>query len=327
MSSVASPVVVIARKDIRDAIHNRFILVVTAFMLVASVVALTVAAIALKTDVATYNEARDALIALGKSVGSVASPEFYPLRLLRGFIEHVEIIGAVIGILIGYRAAANERGRQTLALIVTRPVTQAQFLLGKVFGSSVLVVAGFAGVFAAAAMAVYFISGVGLGASDFLRLGIVLLAACLYAISFVLLGFILALWMKSLPNALLAAFIVWLILVLVAPQIGDTLDPDNQVAGGVFKQLNVPKPQQLEILKSFSSYEAIRTGIEAASPTKHFERLSFAILGIKDIYNGQPLVPVLWEKSGDILWLFASAAALLLLLFTRRLDFTRLSKD
>ncbi len=327
MNRLTSPVEVIAKKDLRDALRNHFILVVTAFMLLASVVALAVAAIALKTDIATYNEARDALLALGKSAESIAAREFYPLRLLRGFVEHIEIIGAVIGILIGYLAAANERGRLTLALIVTRPVTQAQFLLGKVLGASALMIAGLAAVFAAAALGIYLISGAGVVWADVLRLAIVLLAACLYALSFILLGLILALWMKSLPNALLAAFTIWLVLVLVAPQIGDTLDPDNQVAGGVFKQLSVPKPDQLEILKSFASYETIRTGIEAASPTKHFERFAFAVFGIKDIYAGQPLLPILKEKLGDILWLLASAAALLVLLFSRRLDFTRLAKD
>jgi len=50
------------------------------------------------------------------------TPEFYPLKLMRGMIEQVEIMGAVIALVAGYRAAAAERGRQTLALILTRPL-------------------------------------------------------------------------------------------------------------------------------------------------------------------------------------------------------------
>ena len=49
---------------------------------------------------------------------------------------------------------------------------------------------------------------------------------------FFLLGFILALHMKHSAHALLGAFAIWLLLVLIAPQIGDTRDPDNQVARG-----------------------------------------------------------------------------------------------
>ena len=111
MSKQSHPFWVIAHKDIRDALHDRFIILVTGFLMLASLTALTVAAIALHTDVATYTQAVQTLLALGKSADMLAAPEFYPLRLLRGFVEHTEIIGAVLGILLGYRAAASERPR------------------------------------------------------------------------------------------------------------------------------------------------------------------------------------------------------------------------
>ena len=182
-------------------------------------------------------------------------------------------------------------------------------------------------VFVVAGSAIPLISGVALTLDDATRLFVVMSAAGLYAVAFFVLGFVAALWAKKLPNALLLAFTVWLSFVLIAPQIGDTLDPDNQVAGGVFKQLQIAKPQQIEILQSFSTYETIRNGIEVASPTKHFERLSFAVLGIKDTYAGQPLMPILAEKTSDLIWLFGIALALCLLLFGRRLDPNRLSKE
>lgn len=327
MRELIQPTLTIAGKDIKDALKDRFVLLMATFLLVASLVALTVAAITLKMDVATYAEAKAGLIALGKDPASIPDPAFYPLKLLRGSIEHVEIIGAIIGILIGYRAAASERGRQTLALIVTRPIAQWQFLAGKVLAGTAIISAGLILAFGTAGIAVTMISGVALGVDDIGRLVIVMSAAGLYALAFFLLGFVCALWAKKLPNALLLAFTVWLSFVLIAPQIGDTLDPDNQVAGGVFKQLQIAKPQQIEILQSFSTYETIRNGIEVASPTKHFERLSFAVLGIKDTYAGQPLMPILAEKSSDLAWLLAIALALSLLLFVRRLDPNRLSKE
>ncbi|KKC31160.1 hypothetical protein WH91_21020 [Devosia psychrophila] len=327
MHDLVQPVLTIAGKDIRDAVNDRFVILITAFLLLASLVALAVAAIALKGDVATYAEAKAGLIALGKDASTIPDPAFYPLKLLRGFVEHVEIIGAIIGILIGYRAAASERGRQTLALIVTRPIAQWQFLAGKVLAGTAIISSGLVLAFVVAGASVILISGVMLGPEDIGRLAIVMSAAGLYALAFFLLGFVTALWAKKLPNALLLAFTVWLGFVLIAPQIGDTLDPDNQVAGGVFKQLQIAKPQQLEILQSFSTYETIRNGIEVASPTKHFERLSFAILGIKDTYAGQPLMPILAEKTSDLVWLLAIALALGLLLFARRLDPNRLSKE
>ena len=134
-----SPAATIAAKDIRDAVRDRFVLIVTLFLTLGAVVALVTGAIALRTDAATYEAAKATLLALGKPVDQIAAPEFYPLKLLRGAVEQIGIVGAAIAILIGYRAAASERGRQTLALILTRPVRRWQFLAGKaVAGLSLL---------------------------------------------------------------------------------------------------------------------------------------------------------------------------------------------
>jgi predicted lysophospholipase L1 biosynthesis ABC-type transport system permease subunit len=114
MMSDFAPIRTIAAKDIRDALRDRFILIVTAFLGLAAVVALLSGAIALRSDVATYEAAKATLLSIGKSVDGLKAPEFYPLRLLRGAIEQIEIIGAAIAILIGYRAAASERGAANL---------------------------------------------------------------------------------------------------------------------------------------------------------------------------------------------------------------------
>ena len=66
----------------------------------------------------------------------------------------------------------------------------------------------------------------------------------------------------------------------------------------------------MEIMKGFAGFETVRTGIEAISLTKHFERFSFAVLGIKDTYAGASLGPVLAEKRGDILWIFLTSMGL-----------------
>lgn len=328
MSDLANhPVRAIAAKDISDARRDRFILIVTGFIALAALTSLITGAIALATDVATYNDARATLLALGKTLDSIAAPEFYPLKLLRGAIEQIEIIGAVLGILAGFRAAVSERGRQTLALIMTRPVNGWQFLAGKYVAGLVLLSAGLLAVFAAAALALQLTSGVGLGLGDLGRIGIVWVAASAYVMVFYSLTFILTLWMKRPANALLISFAVWLLVVLVAPQIGDTLDPDNQVAGGVFKQLQVPKAEQDRIKAGYATFETLRNGIEASSITKHFERFSFAVLGIKDTYTGKPLGPILVEKQGDFFWIFLTSLGLAVIMLARPINANRLTKE
>jgi len=323
----SSPIWIIATKDVADAMQDRFIIVVTAFLVAAALTALVTGAVALATDVMTYNDARTTLLALGKSADAIAAPEFYPLRLLRGAVEQTEIIGAVIAILVGYRAAASERGRKTLALIMTRPIQNRQFMVGKALGGLMLLAGGLAIVFVLTAITLQVVSGVGLTLTDLGRIAIIWASSVVYAYSFFLLSFMLAFWLKKLPTALLLSFSIWLLVVLVAPQIGDTLDPDNQVAGGVFKQLHILKTDQIRIMRGYASFETIREGIEAASLTKRFERLSFAVLGIKDTYVGKPLASVLKEKQGDALWLVLVVFVLQALLFSRPIDLNRLTQE
>ena len=322
-----TPVRALALKDVSDAARDRFILIVTGFIALAALTSLVTGAIALATDVATYNDAKATLLALGKSLETIAAPEFYPLKLLRGAIEQIEIIGAVLGILAGFRAAVSERGRQTLALIMTRPVKSWQFLTGKFVAGLMLLSGGLLAVFVACAIALELTSGVGLGLGDLGRIGFAWVAAVLYVMAFFSLSFILTLWMKRPANALLFSFAVWMMIVLIAPQIGDTLDPDNQVAGGTFHQLHVPKAEQKTIMAGYSTFEGIRNGIEVSSITKHFERFSFAVLGIKDIYTGKPLGPILVEKSGDFFWIFFISLGLGGLMLARPINANRLTKE
>ena len=321
------PVLVIARKDISDALRDRFITIVTLFLAIAALVSLVTGAISLSADVAAYEESKALLIGLGKDASALSAPNFRPLSLLRGAIEQIEIIGAVLGILAGFRSAASERGRQTLALIMTRPVAAWQFLAGKHGAAMVLLGSCLAIVLALGMVLLPLVSGLGLGGGDVGRIFLVWLAGTAYTSVFFILSFVLTLWMKHTGNALLIAFVVWLVLVLVAPQIGDTMDPDNQVAGGVFRQLQVPKAEEDRIKASYGTFESIRTFIEAASITKHFERFSFAVLGIKDTYAGKPLGPILVEKKGDALWIIFASLGLAVLMFALPLNSNRLAKE
>ena len=185
---------------------------------------------------------------------------------------------------------------------------------------------GLALVLGVLAITLHFVSGIGLGPDDLLRVAIIWGVGLAYTTCFFLLSFILALHMKQPPHALLLAFAVWLTLVLIAPQIGDTLDPDNQVAGGVFKRLNIAKPDQALIMKSYATFETIRDGIEQPSVTKHFERFTFAVLGIKATYAGQPLGPILIEKAGELIWIFLTAFGLGILLLALPINPDRLAK-
>lgn len=317
----------VTRKEFIEARRDRFFALLVTFVTIAALLSLVTGSIALSSDIATYEAAKQTLLALGKQMGTIANPEFYPLKLLRGAVEQIEIIGAVIGILVGFRGALAERQKQTLALVVTRPVSPITFISGKVIAGFALISASLLAVFSALTLALTFTSGIQLTADDLVRIAWVWGLSSLYITTFFLLALGLTLYLRRPSSALLGSFILWLLLVLIAPQIGDTLDPDNQVAGGVFKQLHIPKAEQEQIKKGFAGYETLRNSIEAASVTKHFERASFAILGIKDTYTGKPLKPILAEKQSDLWWILLSMLAVLILTLTRPINFQTTNEE
>ncbi len=327
MSEAVFQVLTLARKEIADSARANILAVIAVFMVGAGLTSLLVAAIALQADVAEYEAGLKFLLAAGKSAEGLAAPSYDPLKLLRGFIEYIEIIGAVLGIVMGHRAAAAERGANTLQLLLTRPMADGVLLLGKCAGNLAALTAIIALVFAAGALGIEFVGGVGLTPLDGARIAAAFAAAALYVGMFFLLGFLLALTMRRPAIALLTAFAAWLLLVLIAPQIGDTMDPDNQVGAGVFRTLGIAKPQEREILKTFANYETIRDGIEQMSPAKHFERWSFAVLGIKETYNGMPLGAVMRERGGDMIWLIGLFAVLAAWLARIRLNSERLNLE
>jgi ABC-2 type transport system permease protein len=327
MHSTLSAIAIISLKDARIALRDRFLLVATLALGTAALISLITGTIAMRTDVATYMMAKEQLLALGKELGTIAAPEFYPLKLMRGTIEQIEIMGAVIALIAGYRAAVEERGRQTLALILTRPLSNWQFLAAKLLGGAGLVAVVLIAVFGASALVLAIGSGVGLGIDDLLRLALIWGGSLFYLTSIFAVGFALSLWLKSPASGLLYAFALWLLVVLVAPQVGDTLDPDNQVVGGVFAQLAIPKVEQDRIKAGFATYETIRNGIEVSSVTKHYERFTFAVLGIKDTYTGKALGVIWADKSGDALFLLLFTLGLSGLVLLRPIQPNRLTTE
>lgn len=327
LPSIRGSVMTIALRDAREQLRDRFLFWATLALVVAATASLVTGAIALHSDAATYAAARDQLLALGKDAAAIAAPEFYPLKLMRGMIEQIEIMGAVIALVAGYRAAAAERGRQTLALILTRPLPHWAYTLAKIIGGMGLAAVALAIVVLATAILLPIASGIGLTLDDFGRLLLTWAAGVLYLSALFTLGFGLSLWAKSPTGGLIQAFALWILVVLVAPQIGDTMDPDNQVAGGVFAQLSVPKAEQDRIKAGFAGYESFRNGIEVASVTKHFERFTFAVLGIKDTYTGAPLAQVMAEKQGDLLFLFLFSLGLGGLVLLMPINPDRLTKE
>ena len=308
MNNRSGPVLTLAAHEYRSAVRSRVLGLLIISMVLVTAGSITIAAYDFQAQLADYKAYLDQAAASG--VGAALPPQLFPLQLLRGVIEYVQIIGAVIAIGLGYLSVARERSGKTLQLISVRPVRTRDLFFGRLLGAGALIATIVAATAFISVLLIGLVGGHWLNAGELLRVAITFTAAVAYMLMFYALGFWLTARSKSLANGLVAALVVWLAVVLIIPQIGDTMDPDNQVPGGLFAALQVKKADEKQVLAHFKTYETVRNTLEATSLTKHFERGTFAVTGIKDKYNGKSLGFIAGDKRSDIAW-FAFYGALM----------------
>ena len=294
---------VIAQKELLGMRRNRLFIVLFGFLAVATLISVAVAAASFRTQLDAYNLYVQQLAASGSSTPP-AAPQLFPLQLLRGGIEYLEILGALFAIVLGYGSVAKEKHRGTLPLLLSRPLGRFAVPGGKVLGLAVAWLVVVAILTVATTVAVVAIGNAPLQGVDFARILIAAVVAWLYLVFWSALAIGITALSPRLSTGLIVAIVLWLAFVLIIPQIGDTMDPDNQVPGGLFATLQIQKPDELKVLANFAGFDGIRNGLEVSSITKHFERLSFAFLGVKDKYNQQPLA-VVWAD----MWPYATTLA------------------
>ncbi len=275
-------------KEITDIRRNRFFILLLGFLTLIMVISVIVSALDFRTKMADYTLYLDALVKSG-STEVPPAPPLYPLQLLRGSIEYLELLGALFAIILGYRMIAKDKGSGTTPLVFTRP--HSRFSMS---GAKLLATAAIWGTVVVIVFVIMVLALIGVGTAilspqDFSRVALSGFYAWLYLTFWSALAMGLVALTKRLSTGLIAALVIWLIVVLVIPQIGDTMDPDNQVPGGLFKSLQIGKADEVAVTAHFSGFETARDQIEISSITKHYERTTFAFLGIKDLYNQQPL--------------------------------------
>lgn len=290
----------IAKKEYTDMTRNALFLTLSGFLLLLVGISIMVASLDFSTQVAQYNAALAQLTQAERLGAVLSAPQYYPLQMLRGAIEYLEIIGAVIALVLGYLAISKEKGTNTSRLLLTRPVSQAALVGGKVLGNSALILSLLGIIFIFIIGAITSIGHVFFSGTELAKLAFTFLFTYLYLAFFFCFSMMLTLFSKDLPRALMLSFTLWLVFVLIIPQVGDTMDPDNQVPGGFFSSMHVTQDQQVQIIGQFKHYENLRNALEVSSIEKHFERLSFAMLGIKTTYNDKNIGFILQDKWIDL---------------------------
>ena len=307
-------IIEIAKKEIADAFKNKLFLIIVVMLLALTVVSIVLSSLQVRIAMDTYNTSIDFLKSLGKTE-LPAMPNLNPLSASKGFVNYIGMVGALLAIVLGNTAVSKERKNGTLRLILSRGIFRDTFLNGKLVGNLLLL----AGITLATGMitilSLLVIGGVTLTPDDWLRLGLFFLMSFLYLTFFMVLSMGIACISAKASRALLITVIIWLILAFVLPQIGDTMDMDNQLPGGFFVQMGISRDQETQVLQQFKFYETLRDVIEELSPTKHYERISFALLNVKPGFAMNNAWEVLGLKWINLLGLLVPSCVLWLLTF------------
>lgn len=308
MSDSTKRIMALAHHEYRSALRSKILIVLLGILVTVTAVSVYIASVDYASKLADYEAYRAAAKASG--LARIAPSPLAPLSLLRGSFEYIEIIGAVIAIALGYLTVSRERANRTLPLIRSRPVTSAELATGSYVGA-IGVISTLVGV-----TALVGVLGVGIIGHDWinptqaLKLVLAYLSSIVYMSAFYCLGAIVTAKSRVASNGLMIALGIWLIVVLVLPQIGDTMDADNQIPGGLFKALTLDHSGEVDVLKHFTTYETVRTSIEEASLAKHYERFAFGMTDVKERYRPYGLMWLLGQTRNNIIWLLLYAAVL-----------------
>lgn len=293
---------VLARKEFTDAFRNRLFVVALVMLLALTLAAVGLGAVAVHARVAEYAQSVQVLKDLGRT-DIPPMPSINPIAVSKNFINYLAMVGALLAMILGTTTVRKEREGGTLALILSRPVYRDQLLAGKILGNAGLLAVLVAAVGVVTALALVALGGVSLSGGELAKLALTMVMSWLYMLTFFLLALFFALWLPKGNQALLLTVIVWLVFAFIFPQIGDTMDLDNQLPGGFFATMGMDRAGETAALKQFKWYETVRNGVESLSPTKHYERISFALLGIKPEFVKNTWLEILGLKLVNVIGL------------------------
>ncbi len=308
-------IIEIAKKEIRDALRNKLFLSILVLLLVLIIVSIVLGSYQVKIATDNYNSSISFLKSLGKAE-LPPMPNLNPISASKGFVNYIGMVGALLAIVLGNIAITKEHKNGTMRLILSRGVFRDTFLNGKLIGN--LAILAFITVLMGIItfISLLAIGGAALTSNDVVRLPLFFGMSFLYMAFFTVLSMGIATVSTKGSRALLITVIIWLVLSFVFPQIGDTMDMDNQIPGGFFSSMGMSRDQETQVMQQFKFYETVRDSIEEMSPTKHYERISYALLNVKPGFETNTPWEVMGLKWINLLGLLAPSIAIWLLTYT-----------
>lgn len=186
------PVLVIAKKEIRDSLRNRWVVFISLIFLILSL---------------------SVTFASSAVVGQLSLPE---LNLLISSLSTISVfIIPLAAMLVSYDAFVGEDESGTLLLLLSYPLSRFQILLGKLIGHSVIMSFTICFAFGLTAILLLMFGENYDIAATISQFGQFIFTSILLAITFILLGYIVSLKATEKAKAVATVLFVWFLFVLI----------------------------------------------------------------------------------------------------------------
>jgi ABC-type transport system involved in multi-copper enzyme maturation permease subunit len=177
-----------------------------------------------------YNDATSLLAADGMP----APPNPFQLKptlsLLSNMAVYIPLIGALVALVLGHLAMADDQSDGVARLIFTRGATRMSYVVGKVLGAAAVLAAILTASLAVSVVSLAIVNQAIPTASDLGRLALFYGLSWLYLFMFAMVGMVTVLLTRRRSLALLAGLGVWLVLTYALPQFASGLRPSASLS-------------------------------------------------------------------------------------------------
>lgn len=271
-----STVLIVAAKEFRDGLRNRWALAITlVFALLA--VGLSYFGAAASGSVG--------FTSLATTIVSLASLAIFLIPL--------------IALLLSYDSVVGEDEQGTLLLLLTYPLTPAQLLLGKFAGHAAILAVSTALGFGAAGVLIGLFSPQVTGAELWHAFGFFILSATLLGWCFIAIAQLISVLVSEKSRAAGLALVAWFWFVLVFDLVllGALVMGEGRAGGQWLSWLLLLNPTDVFRLANLAGFEAVRayTGLAAIASGPLFRPYTLALILV--VWVGVPLGLAAWRFS------------------------------
>lgn len=186
-----SPILLIAKKEIKDNIRNRWLVMNTLLLLILSL----------------------CILLAGSAIsGELVLPNID--NIISGLVTLSVFILPLSAVLLSYDSFVGEEESGTLLLMLTYPIKRHQFLLGKLLGHSLLITLACLIGFTPSLLLLSYFSELSI-AIVITHFANFMLSAMMLAITFTIIGYMVSLQVKEKAKALGILLLVWFVIVLI----------------------------------------------------------------------------------------------------------------